>query len=64
MADLFLSRFETTVLEDKVPGSDPAQVPASAAITFYKQGPTLEAAVTISAGATHVVDVYALGHLI
>lgn len=41
-------RFEFQALKDKVPGSDPAQVPAAATISFYRIGATNRTAATIA----------------
>ncbi len=41
-------RFEFHALKDKIPGSDPAQVPAAATISFYRLGATNRTAATIT----------------
>jgi hypothetical protein len=65
MSQPLFTRFQTRILKDKNPGTDPAQVPAaSASVDLLGQGATVSAAVTVPIGGTNVqVSVYDSGDL-
>jgi hypothetical protein len=65
MSQPLFTRFQTRILKDKVPGSDPAQVPAaSATVVLLGQGATVSAAVTLPpSGSNILVSVYDSGDL-
>lgn len=55
MARPIAPRFEITVLKDKNPPGDLAQVPAGATINFYRQGATVANPVTVMPGLPNAV---------
>ena len=64
MARPIAPRFEITVLKDKNPPGDLAQVPAGATIHFYRQGATVANSVTVMPGLPNAVaDVHDSGRL-
>lgn len=60
-----LRRYMLTVTKDKVPGSDPAQIPAAAALNVHKQGATVKTAFTVPPGIPEEgpLEVYDVGRV-